>query len=318
MRKEGKRAVALGLAASAILGAAELMRNGTNRKKRVARVLDTSATAPEPVIDPDWDLPSERNDRVDFFMEFLLGQRRDDMKLWIERLGRYGPMIQSELRERDMPEDLVYLAMIESGLDTGAYSSADAAGIWQFIEPTGERYGLEVSDYVDERRDPVKATRAALDYLQDLHDQFGSWFLAAAAYNTGENRIERVLNEQVGGARGDEALYWQISSHIPRETRDYVPLMLAAAHITKDHDKYGLSDLTFQQPLRFAEVTVPGATSLADIADATGVDEDTIRELNPALVQGTTPPDREWPVRVPVDQAERAAARFGTPPTPAA
>lgn len=318
MRKEGKRAVALGLAASAILGAAELMRNGTNRKKRVAAVLDTSVTTPEPVIDPDWDLPSERNDRVDFFMEFLLGQRRDDMKLWIERLGRYGPMIESELRERDMPEDLVYLAMIESGLDTGAHSSADAVGIWQFIEPTGERYGLEVSDYVDERRDPVKATRAALDYLQDLHDQFGSWFLAAAAYNTGENRIERVLNEQVGGARGDESLYWQISSHIPRETRDYVPLMLAAAHITKDHDKYGLSDLTFQEPLRFAEVTVPGGTALADVADATGVDENTILELNPALVQETTPPDREWPVRVPVDQAERAADQFGTPRTPAA
>lgn len=313
MDKDAKRAVAIGLAASALLGATELLRNGANRKRRLAaQVFDASASVREPIIETDWDLPEVRNDRVDFFMEFLLSKRRDDMTLWIERLGKYGPLIRAELRERGMPQDLVYLAMIESGFDSNAHSSADAVGIWQFIAPTARRYGLEVSDYVDERRDPVKATGAALDYLGDLHDQFGSWFLAAAAYNTGEGRIEDVLDRYAGGDRGEEELYWRISAHIPRETRDYVPLMLAAAHISKEPDKYGLPEPEFQEPLRFAEVSVPGGTPLSEVAEKAGVSEDTIRALNAALVRGITPPDREWQVRVPVEQADQFAANLAT------
>jgi len=263
------------------------------------------------IVRADWDLPVERNDRVDFFIEFLMGKNRDKTKEWLQRLGKYAPYLRQELRARNMPEDLVFLAFIESGLNPNAYSRADAAGLWQFIAETGRRYGLEVSEYVDERRDPIKATRAALDYLGDLHDRFGSWYLAAAAYNTGENRVERILGEKAGGRKGDEALYWQISSAIPRETRDYVPLMLAAGHIGKDPAKYGFTDLRYEDPLSFDVVRVPANTPLADVARAAGVDEETIYDLNPHLVKKRTPPDRDWNVRVPVGTAETVAANFG-------
>src|SRR5690606_22886879 len=123
------------------------------------------------------------------------GRNRDRTKVWLERQGRYGPLIREELRRRGMPEDLLYLALIESGLSPKAYSRAAASGMWQFISETGRRYGLEVSSEVDERRDPIRSTSAALDYLQELYARFGSWYLAAAAYNTGENRIDRILRE---------------------------------------------------------------------------------------------------------------------------
>ena len=121
-----------------------------------------------------------------------------------------------------MPEDLSYLALIESGFSPGATSRAKATGLWRFIAETGRRYGLKVTPYVDERRDHVKATDAALDYLQELRGRFGSWYLAAAAYNSDENRVERILRERTGSARGEEALYWQIAPFLPRETQDYV------------------------------------------------------------------------------------------------
>ncbi|HSH45309.1 MAG TPA: lytic transglycosylase domain-containing protein, partial [Longimicrobiales bacterium] len=222
---------AAGLAAStlALLGAGVATDAASKAGTEPALSGDRGANADlyKDVIPGDWDLPSDRTERVDFFIDFLKGDRYDDMKEWLERVGKYGPMIRGELRARDMPEDLLFLAIIESGLDPNAYSVADAAGIWQFVAPTGQRYGLEVSEYVDERRDPVKATGAALSYLQDLHNRFGSWFLAAASYNTGENRVGRIMTELTGTERGADQDYWSISERLPRETRDYVPLMVA-------------------------------------------------------------------------------------------
>lgn len=246
-----------------------------------------------------WDLPVTRNESVDRWIDFLQGRNREKTQLWLERQGRYGPMIKAELRRRGMPEDLLYLALIESGLSPKAYSRAAASGMWQFIEETGERYGLEVSSDVDERRDPIKSTSAALDYLQDLYGRFGSWYLAAAAYNTGENRVDRILRERAGGARGADSLFWTIAPYLPRETRDYVPLMLAAGHIAKEPAKYGFDALEYQDAMEFDVVWVPGATDLAMIAQASGADRDEIEDLNTHLKNGRTPASRGWSVRIP-------------------
>ena len=253
-----------------------------------------------------WDIEPTRNEQVDFFIDFLQWQNRDKTRLWLERLGLYGPMIQQKLEERGMPKDLIWLAMIESGLDPNAYSRADAAGLWQFIAETGQRHGLEVSEYVDERRDPVRATEAALDYLQKLHDRFGSWYLAAAGYNTGENRVERIVKERAGGKHGDDAVFWEIDRHLPSETRDYVPLMLAMGHIGKDPAKYGFTDLEPQAPLQYEEMRVRGGFPLSRVAEQVGVDPEVIFDLNPHLIKKQTPPGREWAVRVP---ANHGAAR---------
>ncbi|HUG39034.1 MAG TPA: lytic transglycosylase domain-containing protein [Longimicrobiales bacterium] len=316
MGRRKKETVAVGLAAStlALLGAGM-----ATEQKRLAAGM---ALAPDADRAPDvdlmadliprgWDLPSERTERVDFFIDFLKGERFDDMKEWLERIGKYGPMIREELRARDMPEDLLFLAIIESGLDPNAYSAADAAGIWQFIEETGERYGLEVTRYVDERRDPVKATAAALTYLQELNVRFDSWFLAAAGYNTGENRVGRIMREITGSEKGADQDYWKISDRLPRETRDYVPLMVAAGHIAKDPGAFGFPELDFQEPLRFDVVRVPGGTPLADVAEAAGVDVDRVLDLNPHLVRKQTPPDRAWDVRIPEGTQRTFAASFG-------
>jgi membrane-bound lytic murein transglycosylase D len=262
------------------------------------RILDTSAV--DEVAEVVWDLPVTHNESVEWWIGFLQGRNRDKTQLWLERTGRYGPMIQAELRRRGMPEDLLYLALIESGLSPKAYSRAAASGMWQFIAETGKRYGLEVSNDVDERRDPIKSTSAALDYLQDLYGRFGSWYLAAAAYNTGENRVERILRERAGGARGADSLFWQIAPHLPRETRDYVPLMLAAAHIGKEPAKYGFAELDYQEELEFDVVWVPGATHLSMIAEASGVELSEIQGLNTHLSNDRTPANRGWAVRIPV------------------
>ena len=314
-RVTGRKAVAAGLAATsfgALAGASVNTTPGSPLGGSDAEGGDAGPQVAETFsTTQDWDIEVTKNEQVDFFIEFLQGKNYDKTRLWLERLGHYGPMIQQKLAERDMPQDLIWLAMIESGLDPNAYSSADAAGLWQFIEETGERYGLEVSKYVDERRNPEKATDAALTYLQELHDRFGSWYLAAASYNTGENRVERVLNERAGGQKGNEQAFWKIASHLPRETRDYVPVMLAMGHIGKNPEQYGFTDLQMQEPMQYDTVTVPAGTRLEKVAAAVGVDADTIYDLNPELIQQMTPPDREWEVRLPEGSSDTFSANWG-------
>jgi hypothetical protein len=255
-----------------------------------------------------WDLHVSEHDRIDFFVEFLMGRNYDKTRTWLERIGKYGPMIQNELRERGMPQDLLYLAMIESGLNPTAYSKAHASGMWQFISETGQRYGLEVSRYVDERRDPVKSTAAGLTYLQEMYNRFDSWYLSAAGYNTGENRVGRLMRETHGTERGTDEGYWDIWDRLPRETRDYVPLMIAMGHIAKEPGKYGFHDLEYMEPLAFEEVVVPGGTSMAAIASAAGVGADVIEDLNPHFLRKQTPPNRQMAVRVPVGQQQQVAS----------
>lgn len=190
-----------------------------------------------------WDLPNLQHARVDSWVEtFSTNPKvKPRFAVWLERLPKYEPMISAKLTERDMPQDLIYLAMIESGFNPKAQSPAKAGGLWQFISETGQRYGLTVNRRVDERNHPGKATDAALSYLSDLHDRFGSWYLAAAAYNTGENRVGRIMREVTGSEKGTDADYYRISNLLPKETREYVPMMIAAARISKDPGKYGFA-----------------------------------------------------------------------------
>jgi membrane-bound lytic murein transglycosylase D len=299
--RRNRRNLALGLAAGTLGGIAATGPGDPGVPSQTLAMGGDPETAVRFVAPPTWDIEQTKNEKVDFFIEYLRLKNHDKTKLWLERLGKYGPMIQKKLAERGMPQDLIWLATIESGLDPNAYSKADAAGMWQFIEETAERHGLEVSKYVDERRDPIAATDAALDYLQKLNNRFGgSWYLTAAGYNTGENRVERIVREQAGGRFGDESVYWEISGSLPKETRDYVPVMLAMAHIGKDPARYGFGDLEPQEPLRFSEMRVAGGTPLADVARQIGVDAEVLNELNPHLVKQQTPPGREWTVRIPL------------------
>jgi membrane-bound lytic murein transglycosylase D len=247
----------------------------------------------------EWDLPNIDHERVDYWVQRFSTDKREDFARFLERSGRYVPMIQQKLEERGMPQDLIFLAMIESGFNPEAYSAADASGLWQFIEETGERYGLEVNRAVDERNDPIKATDAALTYLQEMHDRFDSWYLAAASYNTGENRVGRIMREETGSEKGTEQSYYQIWDRLPKETRDYVPLMIAAARISKDPARYGFAQVQRDAPLRYDEVVVDPATPLDAVAEAAGITVDVLRDLNPQLKLDRTRNDQRSVIRVP-------------------
>lgn len=273
----------------------------TDREQRplervVNGVLDTVTVRG---ADVDWDLPNLQHERVDYWVERFTTDKRDDFERFLQRKGRYEPMIREKLVARGMPQDLVYLAMIESGFQPKAYSSAHASGIWQFIAPTGQRYGLEINRAVDERNDPEKATDAALSYLSDLYDRFGSWYLSAAAYNTGENRVGRIMREVTGSERGTERSYYDISNRLPAETRDYVPLMIAAARISKEPARYGFGDLEPEEPHQVEIVKAAPATPLETIARGSGTTVAEIRELNPQLKLDRTRNDQHSEIRVP-------------------
>lgn len=247
---------------------------------------------------PNRSLPLESNARVDRWVEAFETSRRLEFERLMERRALFSDMIRSKLRERDMPEDLLYIPVIESGLSPFAVSRVSAVGLWQFMSPTALQYGLRVDEYVDERRDPVRATDAALDYLQWLHDRFGgSWYLAAAGFNAGPGRVERIVKRHGDGVMADET-FWKILEYLPRETREYVPKMIAVTKLAGEAGPDAHVDESIE-PYRYDEVFVPGTTTLASVARALEVDVKVIRDLNPHLIQGITPPDEIYGVRIP-------------------
>ena len=243
-----------------------------------------------------FDIPIVFNDAVQYFVRYFTTEKRKIFVNWLRRSQRYVPMIREILREQGLPEDLIYLAMIESGFNPKAYSSMKACGPWQFIYETGGRYGLKVNHWVDERRDPEKSTVAAALYLKDLFNQFGNWYLAAAGYNAGEKRIERAVEKH------ETTDFWEITKYntLPRETRDYIPRLLAAAIVAKDPEKFGFTNISYDQPIRFTRERVPGGTLLTTIARAASTDIVTLRALNPEILTGVTPPDiDEYALKLP-------------------
>lgn len=265
-------------------------------------------------------LPIELNERVEYWMLRFSTSDKPEFEETLSRAGLYSDMIRAKLRARRMPEELVYLAMIESGFLTNARSKVLAIGMWQFMDPTARAYGLRIDGYVDERRDPVKATDAALEYLGDLYQQYGSWYLAAAAYNAGPTRVSLALarrsvgrsGDQNLGGEGDEDLYWEIIDHLPAETAQYVPRLLAARNLARYAARYGL-EVTLADPYVYDLIWAPGATSLSDLGVRMGLPDDRMTELNPQLTRGMTPPGSVYPLRVPIGHAFQAMAALAAP-----
>lgn len=246
-------------------------------------------------LSPNIGIPLVFNDAVDRYIHYFSVTRRDVFNRWLKRKNLYEPMIKEILQEHGLPEDLVYLAMIESGFNLQAYSPMKAAGPWQFIPETGRRYGLTVDFWIDERRDIEKSTVAAARYLNELFNQFDCWYLAAAAYNSGENRIDRLIK------RHDTKDFWELRGYntLPRETREYVPQLIAAAIIAKNPEKYGFADIGTGTPLEYVGEEVPGGVPLTAVAQAASTDLPSVVALNPELRRGITPPGKECKIKLP-------------------
>lgn len=247
--------------------------------------------------------PITYNERVQYFIDFFLENRRELFTTWLERAQVYIPDMLEILREEGIPDDIVYLPLIESGFNPHAVSPAYAVGQWQFIQATGKRYGLEINNWIDERKDWEKSTRAAAQYLSDLYEMFGNWELALAAYNCGEARVAREI------AKHDSYDYWVISQSLPRETRNYVPVYLAALIIAKNPEKYGFSATYDIETIETVRVPVPPKKSLRDIAKVTGIDHKMLEELNPSLLNKATPPGSDYFLYVPKQHKQTVVAK---------
>lgn len=241
------------------------------------------------------------------YLDFFDGNGKRILARWLERMGRFAPLILKTLREEGLPEDLVYVAMIESGFSPWARSPAGAVGLWQFIRSTGRGMGLRIDAYVDERRDPVKATRAAARYLTYLHDKFGSWPLALAAYNGGPGLVAKTIKKY------NSNNYWFICRQkgMYSQTRRYVPKVIAAGLVAKNADIFGLDILDEKSQFDFDLVEVPPRTRLSLVAQAAGTDVDTLEALNPELRRKYTPPGKKkYDLRIPAGATKRFVAHF--------
>ncbi len=260
----------------------------------------------DPLHDVAYDLPVEVNEAVHTYLEYFQTRMRPTFSRYLIRSGRYIPAMKGIFREHGLPEDLVYIAMIESGFNPYAYSHARASGPWQFIATTGKRYGLRQDYWVDERREPLLATHAAARYFKDLYGRFGDWFLCMAAYNAGEGKVAVALK------RTGATSFWELREAyaLPQETRDYVPKYLAAAIIAKNPEEYGFY-LEHHAPIDIQLVEVDGPTALSAIARAAEVPLEEIKFLNPQLRRGLTPPDKKpYKVAIPGSRTELFAANF--------
>jgi membrane-bound lytic murein transglycosylase D len=236
------------------------------------------------------DMPIHINRQVKAYLVYFSTERKQVITRFLARSSRYLPMIREIFQEHGLPEDMAYLALVESGYNPHAYSHASASGMWQFIRGTGLRYGLAINDYVDERRDPEKSTHAAAKYLLDLYKRFGSWYLAAASYNCGEGRVQRELNNS------DHKNFWELAANqrLPNETQNYVPQMIAAILIAKNPERFGFQGVPYLPPLQYEKVRVDQPTSLTAAAVACNLSPEEMRMLNPELRRGLTPPGASY------------------------
>ena len=260
-----------------------------------------------------FDIPMVINDQVLTWVDIFRNRKvfRDSFIGGYQRFGWYEPMIHRIFKEEGVPADLIYMAFLESTYKTSAYSRARARGIWQFMTPTGREYGLKVNHYVDERAHPEKSTRAAARYMKDLYATLGDWHLAIAGYNTGAGNIMRAQR------RSGKTNYWDLakSKHMMRETKNFVPAILALALMAKDPAKYGFEGLEHNAPLQYDRVDVDGPTRLSLVARLSGSTDDEIKQLNPHLRMGVTPPgEKGYEVMVPAGRGETFIAAYQAMP----
>lgn len=247
------------------------------------------------------DIPDTLTVKVERVIEYFTTKPRGRkaMQVWLARAGEMVPRLRPILREHGLPEDLVYLAMIESGFRHDAHSWAAAVGPWQFISSTGRIFDLEIDWWYDERRDPEKATHAASRYLRQLYEHFGDWYLALAAYNCGEGRVRREIR------RSDSEDFFELS-RLPRQTRNYIPTFLGARRIAKDPERYGFAPVEYREPASRDTVLISEAVDMDALADALALELDTFKALNPAIRRWCTPPDRTHvPLYLPDGYADR-------------
>lgn len=244
-----------------------------------------------------FDIPVVYNKAVKKWINYFLSRGKEYFTRYSERAGRYAPVLSKILENNGLPRDLIFLAMAESGFQNNAKSWAKAVGPWQFMPFTGKKFGLKIDWYVDERRDPLKATQAAADYLKFLYKKFGSWELAAAGYNAGEGKVGRAIR------RYQTNSFWKMrrGRYLKSETKNYVPKIMALAIIGKNLESFGFEDIDFYEPLNFNEVEVKGGIDLYVLAEDLGTDFTELQKLNPELLRWVTPPNQEtYKLRVPV------------------
>ncbi|MEE9538603.1 MAG: transglycosylase SLT domain-containing protein, partial [candidate division NC10 bacterium] len=256
------------------------------------RALEQATPEISPPVTPEisYDVPIEFNRRVERFVDLFSTKKRDGIAKALERSGRYLPLMREIFAEKGLPLDLVNLAYIESSFKLYAYSRARAVGLWQFIRGTGRKYGLTTNWWVDERRDPVKASAAAADYLSELYAMFQSWPLAIAAYNSGEGKVKRAIRRQ------RTTNFWKLK--LPRETRYFVPAFMAMTIIAKDPEEYGFEP-PVEQPWQVDQVALPQPTDLRLLAKAGGVSTKELKVLNPEMRRPVTPPQEGYLLNLP-------------------
>lgn len=222
-------------------------------------------------------IPTEVNPLVEKWITYFQGRGHDHMERYLSRSTRYEKLMKKVLRDNGLPEDLFYIALIESGFTARATSHAAAVGYWQFIRGTGKRYGLEISRFVDERRDPVMATQAAAEYFKGLYSVFGSWYLSMASYNVGENRVKKEV------MKNTTRDFWELAkkSRLPRETINYVPKFIAAKLIAKDPAKYGFDGIDYLPPVEFDTLAIKASVNLRVMAEKMAINYEDFKAINP-------------------------------------
>ncbi|WP_413288365.1 LysM peptidoglycan-binding domain-containing protein [Bdellovibrio sp. HCB337] len=262
------------------------------------------------VVDQELEtIPTEVNPLVEQWISYFQGRGRPHMERYLARSTRYEKLMKKVLRDNGLPEDLFYIALIESGFNSQARSHASAVGYWQFIRGTGKRYGLEINAMVDERKDPVLATQAAAEYFKGLYSVFGSWYLAMASYNVGENRVKReVMNHYTRD-------FWELAKkkRFPKETIHYIPKFIAAKLIANDMKKYGFDEIDFMTPVEFDHVVLDKPVNLRVMAEKMNINYEDFKALNPKFKGEVAPlkADNKLELRIPPGMNEAATVAAG-------